>query len=301
MSVYDFGSIWYTLDHRIGIRHSHISGESFERSDLRRYNVIVLPDRWFGEWSEGLLEGLERWVEAGGTLVAIGRSAGQVAGSESSLSSVRLLRDVLDDLDPYEDQVLREWMALEGVVPDSAAVWSHSAGEASAPPWTHVEGVDRQGAEELERLERWQRMFMPAGAVLAARTDQEHWLTFGTGATLPVLYTTSRVFMSAGGVRAAVRAGVYRDAPGVTASRVGWSVVPAGQALDLRMSGLLWPEARERLANAALVTRERKGNGQVILFATSPTFRASTRGTERLLVNAMIYGPGLGARPTIEP
>ncbi len=78
-------------------------------------------------------------------------------------------------------------------------------------------------------------------------------------------------------------------------------MVLAGEVLDLRMSGLLWPEAVERLANAALVTRERKGNGQVILFAASPTFRASTRGTERLLVNAMIYGPGLGTRPTIKP
>ncbi len=68
-------------------------------------------------------------------------------------------------------------------------------------------------ADELERLETWQRMFRPAGAVLAARTDQEHWLTFGIGAALPVLDTTSRVFMSSGNVRAAVRAGVYRDVP----------------------------------------------------------------------------------------
>ena len=301
MSVYDFGSIWYTLDHRIGIRHSHIDGAAFEGSDLRRYNVIVLPDRWWGEWSEGTLEALERWVESGGTLIAIGGSAGQVAGSESSLSSVRLLRDVLDDLDTYQDQVLREWMALEGIGPDSAAVWSHAAGTAGAPPWSEAGDLDRSEAEELGRVDRWQRMFMPAGAVLAARTDQEHWLTVGTGAVLPVLYNSSRVFMSASGVQAAVRAGVYRDAPGEAVSRVGWSVVPAGQILDLRMSGLLWPEAGERLANAALVTRERKGNGQVILFAASPTFRASTRGTERLLVNAMIYGPGLGTRPAIEP
>lgn len=300
MSVYDFGSIWYTIDHRIGIRHSHIDGGSLGRSDLRRYNVIVLPDRWFGSWSEETLEAIEDWVMAGGTLIAIGRSAGLVAGDESTLSRVRLLRDVLDDLDTYGDQVLREWMALEGIAPDSAAVWSHTAGMASSVPWQQADGADRDEGD-LERLDRWQRMFMPAGAVVAGRTDQEHWLTYGTSPTLPVLYTTSRVLMSAGGVQAAVRAGVYRDAPGTSATRVGWSVIPAGQALDLRMSGLLWPEAGERLANAALVTRERKGNGQVILFATSPTFRASTRGTERVLVNALIYGPGLGARQAIEP
>ena len=67
------------------------------------------------------------------------------------------------------------------------------------------------------------------------------------------------------------------------------------------MSGLLWPEAVQRLANGAAVTRERKGRGQVILFAVPPTFRASTLATERLLMNAIIYGPGHGASAAIRP
>ena len=67
------------------------------------------------------------------------------------------------------------------------------------------------------------------------------------------------------------------------------------------MSGLLWPEATQRLANAALVTRESQGNGQIILFAAPATFRASTPATERLLVNAIVYGPGFGAGQAIRP
>ncbi len=49
------------------------------------------------------------------------------------------------------------------------------------------------------------------------------------------------------------------------------------------------------------MTRESKGRGQVILFAVPATFRASTLATERLLMNAIIYGPGLGASTPIEP
>ena len=101
-----------------------------------------------------------------------------------------------------------------------------------------------------------------------------------------------------------VRIGVFAatdDASEGAAERVGWSLLPAGEGLEMRMSGLLWPEAVQRLAHGAALTRESKGRGQVILFAVSPTFRASTLASERLLMNAIVYGPGLGASSPIEP
>ena len=299
VSVYDFGSIRYTLDHRLGIRHSDLAQES--SPDLRRYNVIVLPDRWFGNLPEGTVEALQTWVEAGGTLIALAGSAGELTGKESELSKVRQLPDVLEDLDAYEQQVLREWMARRVEAPDPEDVWSHTAATELDYPWSQAAELERPGKEELERRDRWQRMFMPGGTILAARTDDEHWLTFGSAGSVPVLYNTSRVLMSAAGVETPVRLGVFGDAPDAEPARAGWSLVPSGQELRLRMSGLLWPEATQRLANAAVVTRERQGNGQVILFAVAATFRASTPAMERLLVNAMIYGPGFGARQAIQP
>ena len=64
----------------------------------------------------------------------------------------------------------------------------------------------------------------------------------------------------------------------------------------LQLGGLLWPEAAGRLANTAYATREGKGRGQVILFLNEPEFRGWTLGTRRMLVNAILYGPGLGTR-----
>jgi hypothetical protein len=62
---------------------------------------------------------------------------------------------------------------------------------------------------------------------------------------------------------------------------------------DLRLSGLLWPEARQRWAGTAYVTRESKGKGQIIMFATDPNTRAYFWGTRKIFVNAVLYGPGM--------
>jgi hypothetical protein len=63
----------------------------------------------------------------------------------------------------------------------------------------------------------------------------------------------------------------------------------------LRLSGLLWPEARERWAETVFVSREKRGSGQIVLFADTPNFRGYFHGGERLLLNAVFLGPGFGA------
>jgi len=41
--------------------------------------------------------------------------------------------------------------------------------------------------------------------------------------------------------------------------------IPSGNDLNVRMSGLVWPEASVRIANSAYLTQERYGKGQIIL------------------------------------
>ena len=47
------------------------------------------------------------------------------------------------------------------------------------------------------------------------------------------------------------------------------------------------------------MTRESKGAGQIILFATNPTFRGASLGMQRVLGNAVVYGPGFGTRTAV--
>ncbi len=305
---YDYGNVWKLLDQDIGIRHSQIDETLLAETDLRRYNVLVLPDRWQGELDGAAVERVNDWVAAGGTLIAIGKSAAQLAQPERSVEAVRALPQALEELPTFELAVLREAMAA-GEMRLGDTVWSHSVSTDYQFPWPADQ--DRPEIEELQKRDEWLQLFMPQGAFVAARVDNEHWLSFGSPATLPVLYGNAPVLFSAPPAETAVRLGTYRQAAGAEADgdggeddavpRAGWLALPDAQGLDLRMSGLLWPEAAQRMAHGAYLVREGVGDGQVILFAAPPSFRGATLGTMRLLANALVYGPGFGSSQAIRP
>jgi hypothetical protein len=73
-------------------------------------------------------------------------------------------------------------------------------------------------------------------------------------------------------------------------------LAPAGRQ---RLAGLLWPEARQVWAGSSWVAVESVGAGQVILFATPPSMRLLFRGAARLLGNAVVLGPAIGASQPI--
>jgi hypothetical protein len=311
---YDYGAIWHLLDHRLQLAHSQLSLDLRNSGgDLGRYNVLILPSGWFSEGVAEWMPGIEDWVRSGGTLIAVGSGTNPLTEKDSALSDVRRLENVLEELDEYELAIWREWMANQSMLPEMASIWSNQVQADANFPWTSFGGALPE-LEELERRDAWQRLFMPAGALVAGRVASEHWLTFGCEAPLPILVRRCPVLMSKPGVETAVRLGMLvpraasPDLPGEAKRnadeekpRAGWAATPPGNQLYLRMSGLLWPEAAQRLANAAYLTRESVGDGQVILFADSPNFRASTLGTARLLMNAIVYGPGFGARQPIRP
>jgi len=317
-SPYSFGSTWFTIDQRLGIEASYLDASMARFGDLRPYNVIIAPDGFFGGSKiEAMSKPLRAWVEAGGTLITIGASSSAVASKDSKLTGARLLPDTLGDLDPYELAVVRAWSATTETV-SGDRVWMHDPTLAEPVyPWESNEAcdddasaeapsetapsLDRPDAETLERRDKWNRVFMPQGAILAGRTDEKHWLTSGLGEYVPVVYQAGAPLMASGDVEAPVRLGYLETVEGAPARRLGWSLLPEGAGIRLRMSGLLWPEAAMRIANSAYVTRERVGNGQVICFADQPNFRGATRGTERLLTNAMILGPGMGASHPVKP
>jgi hypothetical protein len=280
MDFTSYGSIWYLLDQRLDIRFSSLDINGLNWVDLDKYNLLILPEIWGGP--EGYIqiigkygiEKIRKWIESGGTFIAIGTASAFLADTVVNLSQVRLRHQVLDKLAEYEEAMKLEEQAQRPLV-DSSVIWIPPKKEQkSAEPKQPEKGeIPKEGLEELKSRDERFRLFMPRGVIMRADLDEEHWLTSGMNDKVPVILYTDFAFMS--------------KSPVETAARLS-------DADSLRLSGLLWPEARQRWAKTAYLTRESLGKGQIILFAFQPDFRGYFFGSERLLINALLFGPGLG-------
>ena len=81
---YSFGFAWHTLDVQYRIPLTVLKAGSLAGADLRRFNVLVLPEVSGGTiqsvLGESGMDQLRRWVRQGGTLVALGSAVDFVIG-----------------------------------------------------------------------------------------------------------------------------------------------------------------------------------------------------------------------------
>ncbi len=272
-----FGSLWFALDKELGLPHSLLQLSRLLRTDLSAYNVLVVPSAGGDGLTQNLgkqgRDKLETWIRGGGTLICIGRSAVWAADTATGLSQTRLRCQVLDRQDKYATGLQRELLA-EAPDIDTMALWHPD----KVPPPEKDEADQTTppvGAKKAEELDEWRRRFHPRGVIMRADLDLEEWLAYGIGTQLPVMVYTRHALMATSPVKTVARFTQEKN--------------------KLRLSGLLWPEARERWAGTAYVTREPRGKGQIILFATDPYPRAYFWGTRRMFVNAVLLGPGMGS------
>ncbi|GAB4372605.1 MAG: hypothetical protein Kow0062_09030 [Acidobacteriota bacterium] len=315
-----YGELWFLLDHELGYPFAAVDARRFAGLDLRRYDVLVVPPAMGGSKALAAalgpkaFERLARFVDGGGTLIGIGSGAELLAGKERKLTRTRLRREVLEEFPPVvlgPDALTAEAAGK----PVATGLRAPAAGGEAAPagpaddPWdvapligpgarpfagldgwrggppvplaewiasTLPPGRDKPTAAELSAADERLRRFAPRGAFVRALLDPRAFLCFGLGETeVPVLLRTGRALVAGADADVAARL-ADPDA--------------------LHLGGLLWPEAAGRLARTAWAVREARGRGQVILFSDEPEFRGWTLATRRLLVNALLYGPGLGTR-----
>lgn len=301
------GALWHLFDKSMGVPATLLDIARLATLDLSRYNVLVLPEAESFRRTVAVLAGggttaLKRWIESGGTLIAIGSAVS--AASELGLTAVVPRAAAVDRTPPLmlgrpaAATIAADHLSASGALAatnsvaatlgfDSAPVIGEGARALLGPPrWAYVfpqvlpsfaQWAD--GVPEPQRLQTalpaLLERYLPRGAYLAVELKPLHWLGYGAAPRIPALFRE--------------RDALLADAALEIAGRYA-------EPRRLVLAGLVWPEAVGYIAGTSYLTRERLARGQLIAFANDPVYRGYSLGTQRLLLNAVILGPGLVAQ-----
>jgi len=142
------------------------------------------------------------------------------------------------------------------------------------PPSDKKDDADEEKdakADSIARESERRPEYVP-GTVFWATLDPLHFLNYGYPATRVPVMLQGRLFLKRS--RDGANPATFDGAP-------------------LKLSGWSWPETERRLQGTAYAVDEKNGGGHVIMIEGTPGFRLFWRGTERMLLNALLYAPAL--------
>lgn len=172
-----------------------------------------------------------------------------------------------------------EWAIGEQLVTTIALRPKPDISVAPSHPVTKAEVNEDSTGEAHEQKADSRRPFAAAaddkalerirGAIFQTQVDVSHPLAYGIATGHLPVFVESEIFLTPS-------TDAYQTPLVFTASPL--------------LSGYASQKNLERMSGAAAAVVEPVGSGSVILFGHSPTFRAYWRGTEKLLLNALLFG-----------
>ncbi len=255
------GATRFVLERQYGYPVTPVRMEQLAEADLSKFNVLILPPG--GDYGASLgdsgIERLKNWVNAGGTLIALGEAVDFLTDPQAGLLDIQqetALGSSQEKKDePKEDQP-EERKRAPGTEIASDAQFDQATRATAELPDT------------------------APGAIVRARIRTGHWLTAGAGESVNAMATGRVIYApikSDKGVNA-----VYFEAPD-----------------QLLAGGYLWDENRRQMAYKPLVVAQPSGRGTVVAFTADPNFRGMLDGMNLLFLNAVFRGPAhAAAAPT---
>ena len=259
-SQYSAGNTRFVIERQFDYPVTVIRSSQLGSADLRRYQVLILPESYGGyldTLGESGAENLGGWVERGGVLITVGNATRFAADPSVDLVSIR-------PEDAFVDEAVTESIPEDG--------------DEEEPKMT-VPGTIISGDDEYRTLTTPAEASLDSvgGVLLRARVDGDHWLGAGVSETINVLARDSDVFTPA------------RLDAGVNVARFE-------AADEILASGYLWDENRQQLAYKPFAVAEPRGDGYVVAFTQDPNVRAYLDGLNVIFMNAIFRGSA-HARP----
>ncbi len=270
------GAARFVLERQFGYPVTVVRSSQLASGDLSKFQVIILPEGGYTQsLGEAGLDRLKHWIEAGGTVVALGSAVNLLSDSRVGLLDVAQ-ENALREPEPRTPQAGER---PAGAPPTTAVATPQTPpaggrGGAGAPPPGRVPGTAIANEAEFEKAIRATAAPPDSapGDILRARIRPDYWLTAGMGETVATMVEGRAIYSPIKedkGVNAA-----YFDAPD-----------------KLVASGYLWAENRKQMAYKPLVLSATYGRGVVVGFTADPNFRAMQDGMNILFLNAVFRGP----------
>ncbi|RMF70109.1 MAG: hypothetical protein D6743_00775 [Calditrichaeota bacterium] len=236
-----------------------INTRQITRSDLSKYNVLILPNTvgFFGNYKQVLGERgakkIKTWVENGGTLITFGEATHWLTDEKVGL--------------------LATTRELKGGRPEKEKKPKAAKKEAPEKPKSGAPAASPQPFD-FETAIQPEKELPPAtpGAIMRVTLDTEHWLASGYDGDANVLVSSRNIFTP-----------LKLDK--------GRNVAVYMAEDKVLLSGFTWEEAQKQLAHKAYLMYQPHGRGHVVAFAEDPNFRAFMDGLNLLFLNAVFFGP----------
>jgi hypothetical protein len=138
------GEVWYFFEQQLHYPLTQIGTEYFKSVDLKKYDVLIIPEGFYRLFDEGTLETITNWVSGGGRLIVI-------AGALNSFSD-------------------KKGFGLKMYATDD---------EKSEAEKKEKELKEKEGQIRYEDAERKQISEAISGAIYKVNLDRSHPLAFG--------------------------------------------------------------------------------------------------------------------------
>jgi Zinc carboxypeptidase len=253
------GAARFVLERQYGYPVTAVRTAQLNSPELSKFQVLILPEggAYAGVLGESGIARLKDWVQAGGTLVALGSAVNFLTAANVGL------------LDMPQENALRETEERRpaGVTTDAPA----GGGRGGTG---RVAGTQLASDADYEKAIRAATELPDSapGTILRARIKPDFWLTAGVAESVNALVEGRAIYAP------------LKADKGVNAAYF--------EAADkLVASGYLWSENRKQMAFKPLVVSSTSGRGVVVGFTADPNFRAMQDGLNVLFLNAVFRGP----------
>lgn len=258
------GQVWFLLNQQLDLPVTKLDLQSFARTSLNRYNVIVLPGGSYSAWDKATVDKLKAWVNDGGTLITFQTATAWAIQQE-------IVREKLSQTETFarrgEVPVLPT--VTTGKTEDSKKEPAKSSADASTGKQAslQLERLDYSRQEDVEGSKRIN------GAIFLSDLDISHPIAFGV--------SSRKLFINKNGSTLLLpSANKYATVAQYTAKPL--------------INGYSSKANTAKVANSAAIIASGSGSGEVILFADDPTYRGYWLGTARLFLNSIFFGNLVG-------